>query len=274
MSLETRGVLPLDYCPVTYPGSPLRFRGPAADLDAPGIVCVGSTETYGRYIAMPYPDRLAHMSGQAVANMGLPNAGLDVMSTDPAICKALEGARAIVVQVPSASNLSNRLYAVHPRRNDRFVKASDMLQAIFHDVDFTEFHFTRHLLTSLQAISVERFEVLRQEVRTAWIARMRGFLDRARAPVHLLWLSVRAPEAHSAATGYASDPVLVTRSMIEEVADAAASISIVVDDAPRAPNGRLPQGMYCPSKETAVALRLPGPTAHEEAAAALLGKLA
>ncbi len=34
-----------------------------------------------------------------------------------------------------AQNLSNRFYAVHPRRNDRFLRASTLMKTIFREVD-------------------------------------------------------------------------------------------------------------------------------------------
>jgi hypothetical protein len=63
-----------------------------------------------------------------------------------------------VVQVLAVQNLSNPYYTVHPRRNDRFLRASARLQNLYQDVDFTEFHFTRHMLQTLQMVSAPRFE--------------------------------------------------------------------------------------------------------------------
>ncbi len=55
-----------------------------------------------------------------------------------------------VIQVMGAHNMSNRFYAVHPRRNDRFLRASlGCCKTIYPEVDFTEFNFTRHMLTAL-----------------------------------------------------------------------------------------------------------------------------
>ena len=60
-----------------------------------------------------------------------------------------------VVQVMGANYLSNRFYSVHPRRNDRFLRASTVMQAIFNDVDFSDFTFTRHMLGALYELSPE-----------------------------------------------------------------------------------------------------------------------
>ena len=112
------------------------------------MACIGGTETYGRFVSDPFPALLERRLGGACVNFGSINSGLESILNDPELMRLACGAEACVVQLPGAQNLSNRLYRVHPRRNDRFLGASRMMQAIFDDVDFTQFHFTRHLLRS------------------------------------------------------------------------------------------------------------------------------
>ena len=80
---------------------------------------------------------------------------------------ACANAQVTVIQILGAHNMSNRFYTVHPRRNDRFLRASPMLRGIYHDVDFTEFNFTRHMLSRLREISEERFALVVEELKTA-----------------------------------------------------------------------------------------------------------
>jgi Domain of unknown function (DUF6473) len=154
--------------------------------------------------------------GVPVVNLGLPNAGLDAFVHDADVMHLVAGARAVVVQVLGAQNLSNRFYPVHPRRNDRFLGAHACLRALFPEVDFTEFNFTRHLLQSLYRVSAERFAVLAVELRAVWIERMRALLAQAQRPV-LLWA---APVAPLPGTGRLEDrlyPTLVTAAMMDQV---------------------------------------------------------
>ena len=142
--------------------------------------------------------------------MGVAGGGLDVVLNDPAIADACRAATAIVLQVQGAQNLSNRLYTVHPRRNDRFVSASAMLRTIYRDVDFTEFHFTRHMLDHLRTLSPDRFAIVRHELRLAWLARMKRFLSDMPVPVHLLWLSCRVPRPEAILwTIWAREPLFI-----------------------------------------------------------------
>jgi hypothetical protein len=261
MSFERRGRLPLDYGAVSYPGSVLRFRGPGRDLDRPHVLCLGGTETFGRFIHAPFAAQLDRDLPLDVVNMGVMNAGLDVLMTDPAIRAATRAASAVVLQITGAQNMTNRFYAVHPRRNDRFIKATTMLRTIYRDVDFTEFHFTRHLLTHLRALSADRFGVVELELKTAWVARMRTYLERAAVPVHLLWLSRRQPEEGREGTGLGADPLFITSDMLEAVAPLAASLTIA---APSPTDRRdATRGMFFAAQEAAAARALPGPEIHD-----------
>lgn len=272
MSFEQRGLLPLTYEPVCYPGSVLRFRGPPLQMASPFILCLGGSETFGRFVHAPYAQQLAQSLPRDVVNMGVMNAGLDVLMHDPAITRATRNAAAVVLQITGAHNLSNRLYAVHPRRNDRFVKATAMLRTIYRDVDFTEFHFTRHLLSHLQGLSAERFGIVAAELRVAWLARMRSFLADTPVPVHLLWLARHHPEDERQSGHLGPDPLFITPDMLAEVAAMAASLSIICPA-----KGQMAEttwGMIYTAREAAAARALPGPDLHDRAAKVLLPLLA
>lgn len=267
MSFEQRGRMPLDYHPVALPGSVLRFRGPLAAEHGPAIVCLGGSETFGRFIHAPFPAQLDAALPFPVLNLGVVNAGLDVMMSDPAIAGALDDAEAVVLQVTSAHNMTNRFYTVHPRRNDRFLRASPMLRTIYPQVDFTEFHFTRHLLKHLMGVSADRFEIVRTELQTAWVARMRRFIADIAAPVHLLWLSNRAP-AEEDPTDLTIDPLFITAQMLDGISDLAASVTITTPQVVEQSDSV--QGKYFAPREAAAARLLPGPELHAKAAQALL----
>lgn len=140
----------LDYLPCRYGTSKLLFRGPRRKLDRPYIAFVGGTETYGRFIEKPFSKLVEDETGQQCVNFGCMNAGIDVFSRDPYIPMATAGAMITVVQVMGAQNMTNRFYSVHPRRNDRFVAPSDLLKTIYREIDFSEFHFNKHMLTTLK----------------------------------------------------------------------------------------------------------------------------
>lgn len=271
MSFEQRGPMPLQYHPGAYPGSVLRFRGPVQELKEPYILCLGGSETFGRFIHAPFPTQLGDHLSQSVINMGVMNAGLDVLTHDPAIKAATERASAVILQVTGAQNMTNRFYAVHPRRNDRFLKATTMLKTVYPGVDFTEFHFTRHLLTHLKSVSEDRFEVLVTELQSAWLARVTRLMDRIKVPVHLLWLSNRQPDQPSEEQGLGRDPLFVTQELLDQAATHAASLTIAAPDLSNL--ARPTRGMFFAAREEAAARMLPGPKAHDVAAAALRGLL-
>jgi hypothetical protein len=243
-------------------------------LEPPFVLCLGGTECFGRFIHAPYPTQLDAALPVDVVNMGVMNAGVDVLIHDPVIQAATQQADAVVLQITGAQNMNNRFYTVHPRRNDRFLKASSMLRTIYRDVDFTEFHFTRHLLTHLRALSADRFGIVVAELQAAWAARMQGFLRDVAAPVHLLWISRRAPgpAAIGGADALLEDPLFVTAEMIEALTPLAASLTVAVPDEQDG-DGAPTKGMFFSASEKAAARVLPGPSVHDKAAAALTALL-
>jgi hypothetical protein len=60
------------------------------------------------------------------------------------------------------------------------------LKALYPEIDFTTYCFTRHLLGALQAHSEERFRIVSTELQAAWTARMTRFLAKIDTPVLLV----------------------------------------------------------------------------------------
>jgi hypothetical protein len=257
----------LDYSPCRYGAPHLLFRGPERPLSGAYCAMLGGTETYGKYIERPFPQLVEDETGCTVVNLGLVNAGIDVFAGEDAVRQVSDRARVTVVQVLGAQNMSNRFYTVHPRRNDRFVKASALLQTMYREVDFTEFHFTRHMLSTLQAVSAERFAFLLDELKAAWLRRMRHLAGRMPGRTVLLWLSERSPDQAPRGAGLGLDPLFVDRAMVDAVRPLFTEYVEVVAS-PRARCSGV-DGMIFPPLEQPAAARLPGPVVHGEAAEAL-----
>ncbi len=264
MAFERLGARPLDYMPCRYPGSKLQFRGPKRTLDGPFAVFLGGTETYGKFIEQPFPALIEARTGIKCVNMGWPNAGVDVYLNDRGMLTAAAKAQVTVLQVPCVQNMSNRFYSVHPRRNDRFLEASGVLRAIFNEVDFTEFHFVRHLLQRLQVLSPERFGTVRDEIQSAWMSRMQLLLRKIDCKVVLLWMSTRRPEDDADSADVSLDPSYVTREMIEELRPLTEKvIEVTASEAAMAEGTK---GMRFTETDAPAARELMGPTVHYEAA--------
>ncbi|MFD1344561.1 DUF6473 family protein [Litorisediminicola beolgyonensis] len=265
----------LNYDPCRYGKSRVAFRGPQADLDGRYLACIGSTATYGRFIPDPYPTLLGQALDLPVVNFGAVNAGLDLVLHDPSVLEIALSADAVVLQAMGAQNMSNRFYAVHPRRNDRFVKASRILTALYPEVDFSQIAFTRHLLDVLYATGRERFDFVVEELQTAWTARMLRLLDQFEGRAVLFWFADMAPPDKAMMPGEArhlNEPVFVTRAMLAEAGTRALS---VVQSVPKAGAGDTgTEGMVHSSFDALAAAEQIGPAGHAEAASALARALA
>lgn len=256
----------IDYQICTYPGSRLRFRGPARSLGGPYISVLGGSEAFGKFVERPFADLLEARVKQPVANFGVMQAGLTLFLDDPVILKAASAGRLTIIQILGAQNMSNRFYSVHPRRNDRFLVASETLQALYPGLDFTEFNFTGHLLATLEDRGGAAFDQVVAELRTAWVHRMVRLLQTIQGDCLLLWMAERAPD--SAAMSISDgDPLFVDRPMLDALLPHASGLVEVVASRRAMDEGLSARG-YLPGEEAA-ALALPGPRFHAEAADAL-----
>lgn len=211
----SRGLTAREVEQCRYDGSRLLLRGPRRDLDDAFVACLGGTETFARFIAEPYPDLLEAALGQTCVNFGWPNAGIDVFRSDPALIDCASRARVCVLQVPNAINMTNLYYRVHPRRNDRVLEATEAMRALFPAVDFTQFSFTRHMLTRLRQAYPKPFGYLQKELTSVWVVGMKELIQQIDAPVVLLWLSLRRPEDQPDNPDLSADPAMVTRPMLD-----------------------------------------------------------
>jgi hypothetical protein len=271
MAYEYPGEGSLDYYPCRYGASRLLFRGPRRDLGAPYCVTLGGTETYGKFVPEPFPALTEGITGHRMVNLGCVNAGVDVFLKDPEVMGIAAKAQVTVVQILGAQNQTNRFYAVHPRRNDRFLHATPILRTIFREVDFTEFNFTRHMLQTLQTISADKFEVLAEELRAAWVARMRSLLAALPTRTVLLWVSKAPPPMPGRRAKLSFDPLLIDTEMIAAIRPHATSYLEVIPSADACAKGT--EGMAFAELDRVAAAGLPGPAAHREIAAALTEEL-
>ena len=274
MKQETIETAELSYSPCRYGSSRMLFRGPRRRLDRPYMAFVGGTETYGKFIEKPFPVLVEKAMRQTAVNLGCVNGGIDAFVNDSTILDICSAADMTIMQIMGANYLSNRFYSVHPRRNDRFLKASTVLQAIYDDVDFSEFAFTRHMLGALLAKSPDRFDIVVNELSQAWLARMRHMLNHIGPRVILLWFSEDPlNDAHwSERPGQLqTDPLFVTRSMVEALRPLVSDIVVVNPSDAALADGT--KGMIFPESQSIVASEMLGVACHADAAAALIPSL-
>ena len=271
MKHETIDGAGLSYAPCRYGMSRIFFRGPRRRLDQPYIAFIGGTETYGKFIDQPLPALVEHDLRRTCVNFGCVNGGVDAFVNDPTIMAACHDADAAVVQVMGANYLSNRFYSVHPRRNDRFLRASTVMQAIYNDVDFSDFTFTRHMLSSLYERSPERFDIVVQELRDAWVARMKNMLDQIGPKAVLLWFSkeeLSDTPWDQRKDPIQADPLFITASMIDVLREQVADVVVCNPSDIALSQGT--KGMYYSPMQAKAAGEMLGVGCHKEASAKLV----
>ena len=154
----------LKYHPCRYGSSKILFRGPAKRLRGDYVAYLGGTETFGRFIAEPYPELVEQASGVTSINLGCMRAGIDAYLSSPGLTDVCSMAKLTVIQIMGAANMSNRFYTVDPRHNERFLRASKRFKDVYPEVDFSEFELTSHMLTALARTGADRLHQVRQEL--------------------------------------------------------------------------------------------------------------
>ncbi|MCR9111253.1 DUF6473 family protein [Marivita sp. XM-24bin2] len=249
----------IDYVPCHYNDSRLWFRGPSRPLRSPYVACLGGCGVYGRYILRPWPDLVEAQIGSTVVNLGVENGCVDAYLNDAGALVTAATAKVVVIELSGLHNTSNRFYATHPRRNDRFLKASSALVSLFPEMDFTEIHFTRHLLTRLHAICPERFCIVAKEVETAWQARMRSLIAKMNGDVYLMWFAP-VPLADNKSKPQ-TDEMQPTRELLSALTPYVHRLVEAVPETWRV----VDECLDVPPLEVARAAHLPGALAHKRA---------
>lgn len=257
----------IDYQPCRYGASKILFRGPAKRVAGQYVAYLGGSETFGRFIRTPYPELLENTSGIASINLGCMRAGIDAFNTSPGLVDICSMAQVTVVQVMGAPNMSNRFYAVDPRHNDRFLRASKKFKELYPEVDFTEFDRTDHMLTALAQVGRDRLHMVRHEMQCAWVARMRTLLDQIDGLKVLLWLSDHAPYSKATGGTICRDPLFVDRAMLNAVTDYADALVEVVATPDEIAIGR--EQLVFSDFEQAEAQEMLGPLVHQRVTEAL-----
>lgn len=261
----------IDYRLFRYGSGRLQFRGPCPDLDQPYIAFAGGAETFAPGAEHPFANLVATQLPYPVLNLGQPGAGPDLYLGDPLMQVALARAQAVVIAAPSACYLSNRLYRVHPRRNDRLIEGLSPLHARYPDIDLTSVTYAGHLCRVLFEADPHAFLEVMVEIKTAWVARVRTLLRLAGKRSVLLW-AAPTPPADPLEGDYCAQmdmhPAFVDQDMMDDVSLEAGKVVECVSPAPLLPPGIGQEGAYVAPQDRRAdeALR----PAHQDVAQALM----
>ena len=213
-----------DYKAYRFGRSRQVFRGPQPDLRGAYLCFLGASHTFGRYTDQPFPTLLGEKLRMVSLNLGTDGAGPGFFLGDPEVKQAASDAAVCVVQVMSASAISNRMYTVRPRRNVRLHEVSDLMRGIFPEVDFERFAFVKPMLRHLEMVDPDRYKLVVNEMKNAWIGRTQTLLASLSSPKILFWFSRRSPDDNAYDPNDSTDegyPAYVDEAMIQTVKGAA-----------------------------------------------------
>ena len=199
-----------------------RDARPLAGPDDGYVAFLGDAAAFGRGGQAGLAQLVAEALQAEVLDLCVEGAGPRFYLDDIALLSRAAGARVCVVHAMCASAISNRMFAVRPRGNQRLTGVSDLLAGIYPDVPFGRFSSVRTMLRHLHRLDPARFRLVRDEMRSAWVGRMDSLLRGIDAPTVLLWCAGHAPGTVPTGPEEAwRAPLFVDRAMLEAVRPAA-----------------------------------------------------
>lgn len=153
----------------------------------PYLAALGGAATHGGYRGAALPALLGARLSMPVANFGCRHAGPDAFLHDRGLCAAVARAELCVIEATGVRTVTNSLFRVHPRRNDRVLAAEPALKRLYPEVDFAEIAFIGHLMDVLRRGGPERFGQVVVTLRARWQAAMLELLAQWRCPTVLWW---------------------------------------------------------------------------------------
>ena len=236
-------------------------------MRGPYISFLGGTEVFGRFVERPFPQGAENQVGVACINLGSINAGVDAFLHDSSLLDIATAGDLTILQVMGAQNLTNSFYKVHPRRNDRFLRAYESLTHLYPEVDFTDYHFNKHLLTSLRKISEDRFARVCSDLQETWLTRMGRLITALEGRVVLLWLRYDM----GATETLGPSPTLIKPEMVEALRGRV--LDVIELDVSTAGQAQDVPGMVFGPMDLPTARLMVGPKEHDRIADAVAARL-
>jgi hypothetical protein len=188
---------------------PLRGPRPPSLESGAYFTSIGAAQTFGRFVARPFPLLLAERLGAGSLNLGTAGAGPRFFVEHPELLRYANAGAFAIIQVMSARSEDNSLFSsggreLLTRRGDGVtVGAEPAYQGLLavHPAEYV-----RHVV---------------EETRRNWLASFRALLATIRVPRVVLWFSERDPDYQEryddVYTLFGKFPQLVNSRMLEEV---------------------------------------------------------
>jgi hypothetical protein len=200
----------VNYNLTSLEGTKLKVRG-AIDASKPYGVAIGAAQTFGRYVAEPFPELVASQNNIQMLNLGFAGAGPSFFLRRPELLRWINGAEFVVVQAMSARNLSN--FVFETCENQDVVRKRGTKGTMF-----VEYAYRAFLLESEPSLAI----AVRAANRAQWLREMVELFKRISVPRRcLLWFSRRKPNYKEGLDNlgryWADMPHFVTRPLLDEL---------------------------------------------------------
>jgi hypothetical protein len=246
------------------------FRGPPVQ-SREYIACVGASQTFGRFVQMPFPRLISYALRIDTLNLGRGGAGPEFPLENPALMEHINGSRIVIVQVFSGRSQSNSLF----RMAGQTMCGTNLANGSECSAD----QFYTWLLTQDTKLAQE----IVAETREKYASAMTRLLDAIVPPTILFWFSTRSPDYEECmelplTRLFGEFPQLINRAIVERLKGHTSLYVECISKrglpqlVPGQHSGASAQDSSSTSQKRIVTRNLyyPSPEMHEDAAAALI----
>lgn len=265
------------------------LRGPRPQQLAPGsyFACVGAAQTFGCFVAQPWPALLEQQLGLPAVNLGIAGAG-PALFRNESLLQLLRGARFVVYQVMSGRSADcsqftsgghERLTLPDGRELGAGEAWSELLQQDLRGIGNPILRGIKNRLAA--NFGRKHVRQLVAETQANWSSEFRELMREVARPKVLLWFSKRTPHHrpryHSLDALFGEFPQLIDATMVRSLANEADHYVECVT------SRGSPQPLTTPVRPADAGtgepeellwrhnVYYPSPEMHEDAAKALLG---
>lgn len=197
----------------------LALRGPRVGFEGTDYICfIGAAQTFGRFVARPFPLQVGNLLGRTAVNLGFSGAGPEFFLGQPVLTDIIRNAAVLIIQSMSARSVSAGLLRVGgnngvstfldgPRKGETMLaeKAYDLLRR-----DYGEAAYRAQVAA----------------VQEQWVALHRRLIAETKAKTYFAWLSEKkiGENLDLARSALGAFPHFVSREMVAAVSGLCAGV--------------------------------------------------
>ncbi|MEM0908384.1 MAG: DUF6473 family protein [Pseudomonadota bacterium] len=232
MSYQNADLNLLDYGDAEFGVFRQSFRKPPVTPASQYISFIGAAQTYGRYVAKPFPELIEERLDIPCFNLGTGGAGPAQFINDTEVLRAINASELCVIQVMSGRSVNSRYFSIRAVRNAQVKDISPAILSGCPELKDRQITFAHDLLHLVSLENPTLYNAVVEDLRYRWVETYKRLLSVITTQKLLFWFSERTPTDTETNYGdgreLAKFPHLVNQEMIDEIKGGADAFEMCV----------------------------------------------